>query len=85
VLLAFCLFAFIAGSRSHGKANKQSEGIIFTPTVVVKSSPSDNSVDLFVIHEGTKVRILDRLDHWSEVRIANGSVGWLRTADYKTI
>lgn len=85
VLLILCLFAFVAGGQSYSKAKNQTEGIIFTPTVVVKSSPSDNSVDLFVIHEGTKVRILDRLEQWSEVRIANGSVGWVRTSDYEAI
>ncbi|MBZ0242213.1 MAG: SH3 domain-containing protein, partial [Bacteroidales bacterium] len=47
------------------------------PTITVKSSPSASSVDLFVLHEGTKVSLLDELDGWQKIRIANGSVGWL--------
>lgn len=85
VLLGITVFVFIAGIQSHQQYRNEIEGIIFTPTVTVKSSPSENSVDLFVIHEGTKVRILDELDEWSEVRIANGSVGWIRATDYQSI
>jgi SH3-like domain-containing protein len=43
----------------------------------VKSSPDAASQDLFVIHEGTKVRITDKVNNWIEVRIANGSDGWV--------
>jgi len=52
-----------------------------TPTVTVKSSPSEASVDLFVLHEGTKVALLDEADGWCKIKIANGSVGWLQ-ADF---
>ena len=52
-----------------------------TPTVTIKSSPSEASVDLFVLHEGTKVNILETTDGWSKIKIANGSVGWLQ-ADF---
>lgn len=55
------------------------EAIIFDPSVTVKSSPSDASIDLFVIHEGTKVLITDQVGEWYEVRIASGSIGWLKT------
>ena len=53
------------------------EAIVFEPTITVKSSPDENSIDLFVIHEGTKVQLLDRIGEWYEIRIANGSKGWL--------
>jgi tetratricopeptide (TPR) repeat protein len=76
VLFLFALlFAFSASSRVRNVR----EAVIMTPTVTVKSSPDDKSVDLFVLHEGTKVRILDRIGTWNEIRIANGSVGWLQT------
>jgi SH3-like domain-containing protein len=45
--------------------------------VTVKSSPSETSVDLFVLHEGTKVSILETTKGWCKIKIANGSVGWL--------
>ena len=53
------------------------QAIITAPTVTVKSSPAVTSVDLFVLHEGTKVAILESSNGWNKVRIANGSIGWL--------
>jgi len=56
----------------------QDQAIVMTPTVTVKSTPNEASVDLFVLHEGTKVQILDAADGWNKIKIANGSIGWLQ-------
>ncbi|MBR1513493.1 MAG: tetratricopeptide repeat protein [Bacteroidales bacterium] len=58
-------------------ATTQDHAIIMAPTVTVKSSPSQQSVDLFVLHEGSKVDVLEGSNGWNKVRIANGSIGWL--------
>ena len=61
------------------------EAGISTPAAYdVKSSPNTTSVDLFVLHEGTKVSILDEADGWSKIKIANGSVGWLQSDFMRT-
>lgn len=75
-LLLF-VFALIFAISAYREAYNVREAVIFTPSVTVKSSPDEKSVDLFVIHEGTKVRITDRIGQWNEIKIANGSVGWL--------
>lgn len=59
----------------------QDEAIVMTPTVTVKSAPSENGVNLFVLHEGAKVRILESTMGWDKIRIADGSLGWLQTSD----
>lgn len=61
------------------------EAIVFSPSVSVKSSPDANSVDLFVIHEGIKIEITDNIGDWSEIKIANGSKGWIKKIDYQKI
>jgi tetratricopeptide (TPR) repeat protein len=81
-LMALSLMFSISGYYEY---SRHLTGIIFTPTVTVKSSPTDNSVDLFVIHEGTKVFVADKVEGWSEVRLANGNVGWVKTDTYKPI
>lgn len=75
----FVLFCFTLLFAWHGYSVTKSkrEAIVFTPTITVKSSPDDKSTDLFVLHEGTKVLLLDDIGGWYEIRIANGSVGWL--------
>lgn len=53
--------------------------IVFAPTIIAKSSPSESGTDLFVLHEGTKVAILDRVGEWSEIRLEDGNRGWIPT------
>ena len=85
ILLLLAIVSFTFGFHNYKRFTRHNEGIIFTSTVTVKSSPNDNSVDLFVIHEGTKVSIMDKVESWSEIRVANGSVGWVHDSVYKTI
>jgi SH3-like domain-containing protein len=49
-----------------------------TPSVAVKSSPSEKSTDLFLIHEGSKVEIVDSsMSEWIEVKFEEGKQGWI--------
>jgi tetratricopeptide (TPR) repeat protein len=84
-LITLMSVSFLFSISSYREYSKQSSAIVFTPTVTVKSSPAENSVDLFVIHEGTKVLITDKVEGWSEVRLANGNVGWVRTDTFRLI
>lgn len=61
-------------------------GIIISPAVTVKSTPADNGNDLFVLHEGSKVEILDSsLKEWCEVSIADGKQGWIPKKSFDLI
>ena len=52
--------------------------IITAPAVTVKNGPSASSGDSFVIHEGTRVDILDKsIAKWRSVRLADGREGWV--------
>ena len=82
LLMAICLVLSVVFAVSQYRDMKhQDEAIVMTSTVTVKSSPSVNSVDLFVLHEGTKVRIMDSAKEWNKIKIADGSVGWLQASD----
>lgn len=76
---------YLLANQKYKTFTQDHQAIVFTPTLTVKSSPSENGVDLFVIHEGTKVKITDHVGDWYEVKIANGSVGWLKEDDIRKI
>jgi len=59
------------------EATDSSQAIIMSPKVDVRSEPRDGATTLFVLHEGTKVTILQDENGWSEVRLPNGNVGWM--------
>ena len=77
VLVLSLIFAI----EKYSDLKTQDEAIVMTPTVTVNSSPANPSVGLFVLHEGTKVRILDTTEEWYKIKIADGSVGWLEKKD----
>jgi len=56
-------------------------GIIIEQAVNVKSSPDDKSSDAFIIHEGIKVRMEDKVNDWVRIRLRDGKVGWLQEKD----
>lgn len=56
---------------------KHNEAIIMSGVVTVKSSPDKSGTDLFQLHEGTKVSLKSTLGNWTEIKLGNGSVGWV--------
>ena len=54
-------------------------GVVIEQSATVKTSPDDKSTDAFVIHEGLKVNLEDRLDNWIKIRLADGKVGWVES------
>lgn len=85
LLLLISVAAFGFASQKAYYLQHHSEAIIFTPAITAKSSPTLNSVDLFMIHQGTKVRLLDEVDGWEKIRLQNGSIGWLPKDSLKAI
>jgi tetratricopeptide (TPR) repeat protein len=65
---------------------KADEAIVMRPVSAVKSSPSsESSQDLFVLHEGTKVRILDQVGPWNNIELSDGRQGWIPSGDIEVI
>jgi len=75
----------LLAAKSHAVSNVDEYAIIMSSSVYIKSSPADSGNDLFILHEGTKVQLLDELNEWKKIRIANGSVGWLKVTEIEKI
>lgn len=81
IIILSSIFAY----TQYSNINNKDEAIVFTPTLTVKSSPDEKGIDKFVIHEGTKVKILDELNNWVKIKIANGSNGWIEKHNVEII
>lgn len=78
VLLVFV--STVAGIYTFSQKQKETAhdfAIAMVGSSTVKSSPDESGTELFVIHEGTKVRIKSTLNDWAEVKLADGRVGWM--------
>lgn len=84
-LVCLLLFAGANAISSAHNATAHNEAIVTSPMSVVKSSPDPASVDKFVLHEGTKVKVDDEVDGWYKITIADGNKGWSESQDLTII
>ena len=83
LLAAFSLTFSIWQKKDYMRAD---DAIVMRPVTSVKSSPSSEaSKDLFILHEGTKVKIIDEVGSWNNIELADGRQGWIPAGDIETI
>lgn len=85
VIIFFSLFTFYMAHEQYDLLNSHDTAIVTSPTVTVNGAPDEKSTQLFVIHEGTKVWIVETQGEWTEIKLANGSQGWLISSDISEI
>jgi len=84
-LLLFGLANLFAWQQKQTLTHRDG-AIIIQSAVPVKSTPSANGTDLFILHEGTKVFVTDdTMQDWREVRLPDGKVGWVETTQIEVI
>ena len=59
--------------------------IVFAEQTSVKSAPTASSEISFELHEGTKVQLLESLDGYRKIKIADGKIGWIADDDIKEL
>ncbi|HUL43159.1 MAG TPA: tetratricopeptide repeat protein [Bacteroidota bacterium] len=77
VMMLFSILAFVGGVQRHHAEQSASGAIVFAQSVSVKSAPDAQSTDLFVLHEGVKVDVMDNVGEWRKIRLADGKEGWV--------
>lgn len=59
--------------------------VVTVPVSSVKSSPGSTDQSLFILHEGTTVKVVDRLGDWYRIELSDGRQGWLEDDDVEII
>jgi len=70
-------FAWYLTYSQHQYLTNNKAALIFTESAYVKSSPDNKSANLFMLHSGTRIDVIDELQDWKKIRIANGNEGWI--------
>ena len=87
--IAFLLVALLGwdfAQWQRTEALRQDQAIVMRPVTSVKSSPAaEGAKDLFILHEGTRVRILDNVGGFANVELADGRQGWIPSSDVEVI
>lgn len=83
LLAVICLLFSVSQRAGYYKADS---AIITAPVTSVKSSPGAESVkDLFILHEGTKVKVMDTVGEWFNIELSDGRQGWIKSSDLEVV
>ena len=86
VALLIALLGWEFAQWQRQEALRQDMGIVMRPVSSVKSSPSETGAkDLFILHEGTRVKVLDNVSGFSNIELADGRQGWIPAKDLEVI
>lgn len=85
IFIALFLLALSMGIKAKHHDLNYNPAIIFAKEIQVKSEPSTNGEDTFVLHEGTKVLVLEQEENWNKIKLADGKTGWLPKENIKLI
>ena len=89
-VLSFCFIlvaigALLGAYKQYTLQNSNTLAIIFAKETSVTSEPNMGSQEIFQLHEGTKVNVLDTMAGWKQIRLADGKIGWLPEGELKVI
>jgi tetratricopeptide (TPR) repeat protein len=79
VSILFTITTLVFSKQEKDRIINRNDAIIFQPVVSVKSSPGESGKDIFILHAGTKVKVVKALGEWVEIRIADGNKGWVQS------
>ena len=86
VALLIALLGWDFAQWQRTEALRQDQAVVMRPVSSVKSSPSaDGAKDLFILHEGTRVKVLDNVGGFSNIELSDGRQGWIPLSDIEII
>lgn len=71
--------------HSYNLHQLDNPAIIFAQESQIKTEPNLRSELAFVLHEGTKVQVMDTIDNWKKIKLTDGKIGWVLKDDVKLL
>lgn len=75
------IFAFLQYDIQQNKKF----AIVFSEASSIKAEPNKRSDEVFILHEGTKVKVLDSFSGFTKIKLADGRQGWINQIDIKKL
>jgi tetratricopeptide (TPR) repeat protein len=85
VISVFCLIIFVITFSRVYEFESTQFGVILEEKASVISEPDINGTEVFILHEGTKVKINRLLNNWLEITIPDGKTGWIKETSLEVI
>lgn len=75
--LIVCIIALFFAFIQRSDFNAKQPAIIFAAESTIRAEPNEASQQVFVLHAGTKVNVVDSLNVWNKIRLTDGKTGWI--------
>ncbi len=85
VLVFLILISVVSAIFEKRHYENEKPAVIFAEIVSVKSEPKSTGSDVVVLHEGTKVYVLEGLDNWKKIQLTDGTQGWIENSAIKEV
>ncbi|WBX73505.1 SH3 domain-containing protein [Tenacibaculum pacificus] len=69
----------------YNQSKNKIEAIVFSEEVNVTNAPTKDANELFTLHEGTKVKVIDTVDNWNKIKLSDGKTGWIINNNIKLL
>ena len=79
------IFALLFSYLQFERFKSDNPAIIYEQEVRVLSEPNKRSQEVFALHEGTKVNVIETLDEWKKIKISDGQTGWVFSENLKLL
>ena len=85
IILLLVAMSFSAAFFEKSHFDNEKPAIVFAESADVRSEPQKASNATFVLHEGTKVYVLEKLGNWKKIQLTDGTEGWIDSGAIKEV
>lgn len=85
VALGLTIVAVVFAYVQYENFVEEQPAIIFAEETSVRTEPNDRSEQAFLLHEGTKVNVLEELNDWNRIELVNGQSGWILSENLRPL
>jgi len=79
------IVAVVIAQQQDTWEKSHKDAVVMTENSYIKVAPNENSEDKFILHEGTEVLVIDQVDDWVRIKLADGKRGWIFNGDIEVI
>lgn len=85
IIIIFLIISILSAFFEKSYFDNEKPAIVFAEVAEVKSEPRSSATDAFMLHEGTKVMVVEKIRGWSKIELLDGSDGWIESNSIKEV
>lgn len=83
--VSLCALFLVFAYKKYTIDQNNKPAIVFAQESLVRTDPNLSGSEAFTLHEGTKVQVLDTINNWKKIKIADGKIGWIVSDDIRLL